>query len=109
MMGMGAGQSGVVRMRLCVIPGYFVCVVPQLIPIIFNHNRPLVKRQALFEGDPISLGESNLTLQGAHPFTPSYNDQRGPLDGREPLLEGINEFFVITERLEWVHVEPFFQ
>jgi len=59
---MRAGKGWIVRMRLCVIPAYFVPPVPQLIPIIFNHNRPFVKGQAFFEGDPHALRETNLTL-----------------------------------------------
>jgi hypothetical protein len=59
---MGAGKSWVVRMGLRVIPGDFVSPMPQLIRIVFNHDRPFVKRQALFEDDPVRLREGDLTL-----------------------------------------------
>ena len=39
----GAGKSCVVDMWLSVIPGYFVHIAPQLIPVIFDYNRPFVK------------------------------------------------------------------
>jgi len=42
-MRMGAGKSYVVRMWLRVIPGYFIHIAPQFIPVIFDYNRPFVK------------------------------------------------------------------
>ena len=39
----GTDKSWVIGMRLSIIPGYLVCIVPQLISVIFDHNRPFVK------------------------------------------------------------------
>jgi hypothetical protein len=105
----GAGQGRVGRMRLGIIPGYFVGVVPQLISVILDFNRSGVKRESLSDRDSISLRESKVSLRRGRPFSPLHDDQGGPLDRRELLPEGVNELLVVTQRLEWVHGEPFLQ
>jgi len=76
MMRMGAGQFGICRVGLGVIPVHFVVVAPDFVAVTFNGQRAGIPAQTLVHNQPMSTGECEITCEFGKMTAASGDNQR---------------------------------
>jgi len=100
------GQRRIVWMGLGIIPVQFVTAAPSFVAIARKNQWPSVKCQAFSDDQPMLSRKGDLARYSGYTCATANYYQSRMGNRRELLAQGIDELFVITQGLEWVHVGP---